>query len=380
MAVEADQSELSGGRSTLTRVVRVGLWIGGVAAVIVVLDLLGVPVTDWIRKLFKDLRAVPPGAIVGGVVLETLQTAFAAVSWLTILRAAFPRAGLRFRVVLACYATAVGLNAFLPANIGTLVMMVMFTSVIAGATFPAIVSGFVIQKIPFTVISIACYIYLFVSVGGSLSLEGDFLSNHPGGVVVIVVSAIALLVAVGMFLWRRAGKLREQIKNGGAVLGQPRRFVVGVALPQLASYAARLGVVAVFLAAYSIPVSFHSVVAVTTANSVSKSVQVTPGGAGVTQALNVAVLGNETSKENATAYSVGQQLIISAWDILFAVGMVAWVFGWSGGKELVRESYATAEVKSDEIKQKRAARRAARRHGRRDPQRDEHPPGATPDS
>jgi hypothetical protein len=42
--------------------------------------------------------------------------------------------------------------------------------------------------------------------------------------------------------------------------------------------------------------------------------------------------------------------------------MVAWVFGWTGGKQLVRQSYETAEVKRDELKDQRATRRAERRH------------------
>jgi uncharacterized membrane protein YbhN (UPF0104 family) len=267
-----------------------------------------------------------------------------------------------FRPVLASYAVAVALNGFLPANLGTLVMMIMFLSLIAGATFAAILSGFVVQKIPFSVYNIAAYIYLFVTVSGSLKFEFGFLSDHPGLSVLIAIGGVVLLVIVARVLWQRATKLREQIKSGGAVLGQPRRFMVGVALPQLASYAARLGIVAVFLAAYSIPVTFHSVVSVSASNSVSNSVSVTPGSAGVTQALNVVVLDNITTKDKATAYSVAQQLIITAWDILFGIAMVAWVFGWTGGKQLVRQSYATAEVKRDELKEQRAARRAERRH------------------
>jgi hypothetical protein len=73
------------------------------------------------------------------------------------------------------------------------------------------------------------------------------------------------------------------------------------------------------------------------------------------------VLDGITSSANAAAYSLAQQLIISAWDVLFAVVLVAWVFGWSGGKELVKESYAAAEVKEQELKKQRAARRDARR-------------------
>jgi len=39
--------------------------------------------------------------------------------------------------------------------------------------------------------------------------------------------------------------------------------------------------------------------------------------------------------------------------VLFAVIMVSWVFGWSGGKALVESSSADAKVKSRELKAKR---------------------------
>ena len=136
--------------------------------------------------------------------------------------------------------------------------------------------------------------------------------------------------------------------------------MIGVAVPEAISFAARLGIIAVFLAAFSIPVTFHSVIAVTGANSLSSSLSVTPGSVGVTQALNIAVLESSTSTANATAYSLAQQLIISAWDVVLAVILVAWVFGWSGGKKLVKQSYADAEVKSRELKEERERRRAAR--------------------
>lgn len=342
------------------RIVRIVAWVGGVALGLFVLDLLGVPVRDWIHQLFKELRAVPPGAIVGGCVLEALQTVFAALSWLTILRVAFPEVAIPFRPVLASYAVAVALNSFLPANIGTLVMMLMLVTLIAGATFAAIFSGFIVQKIPFTVFSVAVYVYLFATVSGSLALELGFVSAHPAWTVVIVIGTIVLLVLLGRFFWHRAAKLREQVTTGGAVLAQPRRFMVGVVLPAAASFASRLGIVAVFLAAFSIPVTFHTVMAITGANSVSSSLSVTPGGVGVTQALNVLVLESVTSSSTATAYSLAQQLIVSAADVVFGVVLVCWVFGWSGGKDLVRKSYAGAEVKRRELKERRDARRAAR--------------------
>jgi hypothetical protein len=68
-----------------------------------------------------------------------------------------------------------------------------------------------------------------------------------------------------------------------------------------------------------------------------------------------------TDAATATAYSLGQQLAITAWNIAFAVVLVVWAFGWAGGRELVEHSYADAKVKVAEQKEQRTAKRAARR-------------------
>jgi uncharacterized membrane protein YbhN (UPF0104 family) len=344
------------------RVARSALWLAGIALAIFVLELLGVPVRDWISSLVHKIGRVPPGAIVAGAVLETLQTVFAALVWLAILRAAFPSARVPFRVVLAAYAAAVALNDFLPANIGTLVMLVMLTTVIAEATFAALLSGFVVEKIPFSVFNIALYLYLFLSVSGSFSIKLSFLSDHTALVALIAAGAVVVVVLLARILWSRTAKLRAQLAAGGAVLRDRRRAVVRLGVPALGSYLARLGIIAVFLGAYGIPVTFHNVASVSASNSVSNTVAVTPGGVGVNQAMNTAVLTNSTDAATATAYSTAQQLIVSAWDVVLAVVLLAWVFGWSGGRELVRSSYDEAKAKSVELKQQRRARRIPGEH------------------
>src|SRR6202000_2091887 len=96
------------------RLARIAIWVGGVALLVYVLDLLGIPVGDWIGELFDKVAEVPLWAVFAGVVLETAQTSLAALAWFGILRAALPDSGLRYRLVLACYAVAVALNGFLP--------------------------------------------------------------------------------------------------------------------------------------------------------------------------------------------------------------------------------------------------------------------------
>jgi uncharacterized membrane protein YbhN (UPF0104 family) len=230
---------------------------------------------------------------------------------------------------------------------------VMFSAVIAGATFAAIVSGLVVEKIPFSVFNIALYLYLFLSVSGSFSIKLGFLSDHAGLLALILGGAIVLIVLLARIFWRRLAKLRAELATGGAILRRPRKALLGLGLPALGSYLARLGIVAVFLGAYAIPVSFHNVAAVTASNSVSNSVSVTPGGAGVTQAMNTAALKDSANPSDVTAYSVAQQLIVSAWDIVFATVLMSWAFGWSEGRTLLESSYGEAKVRGAELKAQR---------------------------
>jgi len=361
------------GQQLPRRIARIVAWVGGVALAIFVLDLIGVPVSEWIDDLFDKLAEVPLWAIVAGVILQTIQTALAALAWFGILRASLPRAGVTYRIVLASYATAVAMNSFLPANIGTWVMLLMFTTLFTGATFTMMLSGIAVQKIPFTVLNLALYLYLFLSVAGSFSIKLGFLEDHTGLVVMIAIGAVVLIVLLARIFWERLAGLRGQLISGGAVLRSPRRFLIDVALPELGSYAARLAIVGVFLGAYGIPVTFHNVATVTASNSISNSVSATPGGVGVTQAMNTAALSDSTNAATATAYSISQQLVTSAWNVLLAVILVSWVFGWTGGKTLVESSYADAKVKSKEMKDKRKRKRDPPPSGSGEPSRSSAP-------
>ena len=64
-------------------------------------------------------------------------------------------------------------------------------------------------------------------------------------------------------------------------------------------------------------------------------------------------------QSTAISYSTAQQLITTAWNVLVALVLVVLVFGWTGGKLLVSESYADAKVKVAEQKAQRAAKKAA---------------------
>jgi uncharacterized membrane protein YbhN (UPF0104 family) len=239
-----------------------------------------------------------------------------------------------------------------PANLGTLVMLFMFVAIVPGSTFAGVFSGYLVHKIFFTLAGAAVYLYLFLSVPGSFEIELGFLADHPGLSILIVAGSVVLVMLLVRMFWPKLQGVWGRMKEGGSVLGSPRRYFGRVFLPELLAYLAKLGVIAVFLAAYAIPVTFHTVMTVVGGNSIANVVSVTPGGVGVNQAMNVASLRDVTDPATATAYSVTQQLVTTAWNILFALVAVVLVFGWTGGKLLVSESYADAKERAAQMRKR----------------------------
>ena len=50
-------------------------------------------------------------------------------------------------------------------------------------------------------------------------------------------------------------------------------------------------------------------------------------------------------QSQAIDYSTAQQLITTGWNQIVALVLVVWVFGWTGGKQLVTTSYPTQRIR-----------------------------------
>jgi uncharacterized membrane protein YbhN (UPF0104 family) len=348
--------------SRRSRLLKVAVWLIGLAVAIVLLNLLGVDVIGWIKNLWDQIKAVPVGYIIAGLTFQTGQTVLAGVSYYGILKAAYGDE-VSLPPIVTAYAVGVAMNNFLPANIGTLVTLLMFVALIPSCTFAGAIAAYLVQKIFFTIAGTFVYLYLFLSVPGSFTENLGNVKNNPVLVIGIVVGAVLLILIVGRIFWRQVKKLWEQAKVGGVILTQPKRYFTRAFLPSLFSWLCKLAVIGIFLAAFAIPVTFESIMWVTGSGSLANVVSVTPGAVGITQATNALALASCCDVPNAVAvdYSTAQQLITTAWNILFALVLVVAIFGWTGGKSLVFQSYEDAKVKAAEQKQARAAKKEAKR-------------------
>jgi len=347
------------------RMLKVAAAIVGVIVVVAFLDVVGADVTGWIADLWDQITSLQAKTIVGGVAVQTLATTLAGVSYYGILRAAYP-GEVQVAPIVTAYAVGVAMNGFLPANIGTFVTLIMFTTIIPSATFAGSIAAYLVQKIFFTIAGTFVYLYLFLSVPNSFDVNLGGLKEHPVSAIIVVVGGAVLIVMLARIFWRQVKKLWDQAKQGGAILKQPGQYMLRVFLPSFLSWLCKLGVIAIFLAGFAIPVTFESVMWVTGSGSLANVVSVTPGAAGITQATNALALDTccDVPTDTAVAYSTAQQLIITAWNVLLATLLVIAIFGWTGGKQIVGDAYGDAKERASDMKEQRKEKRQEKRQAR----------------
>jgi len=348
------------------RLLKVLEWLIGIAILVVVLNLLGVDIIGWLDQLWDEIKDIPKGYLVGAMTLQFGQTFFAGVSYWGILKYAYP-AEVTLWPIIAAYSVGVALNGFLPANLGTFVTLMMFIAIIPSCTFAGALGAYIVQKIFFTLIGTFTYLYMFLSVPGAFDVSFSNITDHPGLVIGIVVGGILLIYILLRVFWGRIKhKLKaawDQAKDGGAILSEPRVYLRTSFLPAFLSWGCKMGVIAVFLAAFAIPVTFESVIWVSGSGSLANMVSFTPGAVGVTQATNALALATccDVPQSQAIDYSTAQQLLMTAWNQVVALALVIVVFGWTGGKQLVGQSYTDAKAKTAEMKEERAEKKAQKK-------------------
>jgi uncharacterized membrane protein YbhN (UPF0104 family) len=337
---------------------RILMWALIVVVIGAVANLLGWDIRGWFHNLWQTMTSISAVSLIAAVVLMTVQTSATAFAWYSILHFAYPERT-KWMDIWAGYAVSVALNGILPANLGTLVFLIMITGFLA-ISFAAVLGGYAVEKIFFTIAGAFTYLYLFISVGGSFDISFSWVHEHPAAVVVVFGGGILLIVMLVRRYWPHVVAWWQNAKEGGAILGRPGAFFGRVFLPSFVSWCAGLAVIGVFLNAYGIPVSFDTLMHVAGGNSLANVTSVTPGGVGVTQAWNVASLKGVASSTDATAYSVAQQLVSTAWCITLALILMVCAWGWGGGKQLVTDSYTEAKRRQAEESEKRKAKKAAR--------------------
>jgi uncharacterized membrane protein YbhN (UPF0104 family) len=288
-------------------------------------------VAGWMHQVAGQMRSISLPILVLALALHTCEILLNALAWRNILRRAYPRSDVAYRVVLGGYGGGVALNSLLPAQAGTVAMLGIYRARIQASTALGLVGAGVVQNAFYVVVGVAVCIALIATQQGALDPQLGSLYAHA---VLVVVGAIVLGVLAWVLV--RRCKALAGARDGVAILAQPRVYAVQVLAVELAAYVMRAAVTGLFMRAYGLPVSPQSVLLVLAVNSISSTLAFTPGGVGTQQALASAALRNVAPSSVVAAFSLGQQLILAAWDIVFGALALASIVGWSATRTFAR--------------------------------------------
>jgi uncharacterized membrane protein YbhN (UPF0104 family) len=306
---------------------------------------------DAVDEFFSSLAAIQWGALALALLSFAAYLSLRSRAAFNVLRAAYPDERFRWRDIWGAYFAGYGFNSVIPARGGDVVRLVLTKSSIPSATYSAVAAAFAVEMV-FDLV-MGTLILTFAFTQGVFPKPPDFaklnafdlafFAQHPQFTLFFVTFlAVAGLAAIGI-LSVRIRAFWSRVRQGLTILFDRRRYVREVFLVQLAGWGFRFTAFWLLLEAFNIGGSLKNVLLVLGVQAVSAAVPFTPGGAGVQQALLVKVFGG-----GAAAYSVGQQIAISAWVFLIGFASLAFIFRIRSFREVIARGRSEREAKPEE--------------------------------
>jgi uncharacterized membrane protein YbhN (UPF0104 family) len=261
-----------------------------------------------------------------------------------VLRAAYPTERFPWRNIWGAYVAAYGVNMVFPARFGNIVRHFLTKTSIPNSSYPAVASSFIVDTI--FDLSVAVPILIFAFTQGVFPKPPDFsklsafdlsyLAAHPQFTLFLLTFLAVLLLVLFAFLSVRVRAFWARVRQGVTILTDRRRYLREVWAVQAAAWFSRFGAFWCFLDAFHVGGSVRNVLLVYGVAAVSSLIPLTPGGAGVQQALLVKVFAGSATAATVAAYSVGQQIAIAAFSAGLGFVALALVFRMRSFKEVIR--------------------------------------------
>jgi uncharacterized membrane protein YbhN (UPF0104 family) len=137
-----------------------------------------------------------------------------------------------------------------------------------------------------------------------------------------VFAGITTAVIVGIW-WasRHVDHFKQKVGRGFWILRDWKRYGREVASWQALSWVFRIGSLYFFLEAFHVHASIHNALLAQVVDSLSTLLPFSPGGVGTKQGLLVYVLKGEASSSRLLAFSVGQYVAVTLFNVI--VGAIA---------------------------------------------------------
>lgn len=272
--------------------------------------------TQALQDVVDQLGGLDPRLAGLALLLHVTNHLLRSVAWRNVLAAAYPERRLRLLPVASAYATGVALNAVVPARGGDAAKVALARGVIPGSNVATIASTVSILAL-FDMV-MATVLVVIVASAGLVPIQLPSLAAWP-----YVLAGAVVLGLAGRVVARRARErvraLWSRLRQGGAILRTPARYLRRVALVQSAAWACRVGVVMCLLAGFGLPASVPIAAVVMILCGASTLVPLTPGGAGTQQVMVALALSQTASAAAVVSFSVGMQAGVTAVNALLGL-------------------------------------------------------------
>jgi hypothetical protein len=337
-------------RSTLSvGTKRLVSWVAGVVLGIVVLVASiefvrrqGLDPWTWFADVWVLMATIPVPFVILACTLKATEVSLNAVAWTTVLRAAYPEEGIRFRQTLGVVQGGVGLFAVIPPKFGSFAVLGLYRAVFPSLSITAVLATRVVQGISSTILGTVLLVIFGVANAGFGEQNGflDWVVSAFVDWPLLAIPVTALIASLLVVILHRSRDwLRgfvAEMAMGGAILRTPGRYVLLVMIPTLLAFALRWAVTGTLLLAFGVLPSLETLLRVNVSHGLARTVQVTPGGFGTTQAFDLVALQGIAPVEVITAYSLSQAAILLVFNVAFGLVAVTWAIGWDRTARFMR--------------------------------------------
>jgi uncharacterized protein (TIRG00374 family) len=236
-------------------------------------------------------------------------------------------------------------------------------SSIPGSSYPTVAAAFFVESVFDACVGVLVLIFAFTQgvfpkppdFSKLSSFDISYLAAHFRFTLFLLTALAIAGVAIFAVLSRHVRAFWERVRQGVTILRDRRRYMREIVPLQTGAWLARAAAFWFLLEAFRVGASVKNVLLVFAVNQVAGAVPLSPGGAGVQQALLVKVFSSTAPTTVVAAYSVGQQIAIAAFTALVGLGAVFFIFRFRSFKEVIYAGRASREAEQEQERERRYA-------------------------